>query len=130
MNEEEQPNTQSTNDSEIEEKEKKLMDLSKIWNFCPSCGDKIPKNKKFRYCMDCGLDLIYLVEHKEFPPEDPNRIKKTEYPPYEIPYDEIFNQGSYPSPHYKSYSYAYKKRRVRKSNAQDRADLSFVARAV
>jgi len=109
---------ENQSDSNIQEKDKKRKNLSKIWSFCPGCGDKIPENKKFRYCMGCGLDLVYLAEHKEFPPEDPDRIKEEalEYPPYEIPsYQDAYSK--YPSPH-KSFSYAYKRRPVRQSNEE------------
>ena len=103
-------------DSNSQEKDKKFMILSKIWKFCPSCGDEIPENKKFRYCMGCGLDLIYLAEHKEFPPEDPERVKKVAYyPPYEIP--DPSDSYKYPRPH-GSFSHAYKKRPIRKTKEE------------
>ncbi len=38
------------------------------WSFCPVCGVNIPKIEKLRYCLNCGLDLLYTKENKEFPP--------------------------------------------------------------
>ncbi len=39
------------------------------WTFCPFCGEKLPILKQLRFCTSCGLDLVYLKEHKKLPPE-------------------------------------------------------------
>ena len=39
------------------------------WAFCPFCGEKLPILKQLRFCTSCGLDLVYLKEHKQLPPE-------------------------------------------------------------
>ncbi|MHA1671673.1 MAG: lysostaphin resistance A-like protein [Promethearchaeota archaeon] len=39
------------------------------WSFCPFCGEKLPILKQLRFCTSCGLDLVYLKEHKQLPPK-------------------------------------------------------------
>ncbi|MHA1342897.1 MAG: lysostaphin resistance A-like protein [Promethearchaeota archaeon] len=39
------------------------------WKYCPYCGEAIPNIENLRYCMNCGIDLKYLYEKKEIPPD-------------------------------------------------------------
>ncbi|MHA1805029.1 MAG: lysostaphin resistance A-like protein [Promethearchaeota archaeon] len=39
-----------------------------IWKYCPVCGIKLPEINNLRFCVNCGLDLIYLKENKQLPP--------------------------------------------------------------
>jgi len=56
------------------------------WSFCPVCGYKLPEIEKLRYCLKCGLDLIYAQEHKEFPPDYKGQfVKEAEnYPKFQF----------------------------------------------
>jgi membrane protease YdiL (CAAX protease family) len=38
------------------------------YNFCPSCGQKLPQKENIRFCIYCGVDLNYVKEHKTLPP--------------------------------------------------------------
>ena len=38
------------------------------WKHCPGCGIELPKIKTIKFCVNCGLDLIYVHEHKALPP--------------------------------------------------------------
>lgn len=38
------------------------------WNFCPSCGVKLPYSENLKFCTNCGIDLVYFKEHKTLPP--------------------------------------------------------------
>lgn len=57
------------NDSKENEKmvKKEGSDGEKKWQFCPACGEKIPDIERIRYCVNCGLDLILLKDHKIIP---------------------------------------------------------------
>ncbi len=39
-------------------------DKKVTWSYCPGCGTKLPDVKGLRFCVKCGLDLLYLKEHK------------------------------------------------------------------
>ena len=69
------------NDNNIDSKIIKLG-----WGFCPFCGEKLPILKELRLCTSCGLDLVYLKEHKQLPPKFLD--KKTTIKPYPYP-DQI-----------------------------------------
>ncbi len=45
------------------------------WQFCPRCGGQILSLKSPKYCTYCGLDLLYLKEHKTLPPAQPPTLK-------------------------------------------------------
>ncbi|MCJ7648989.1 MAG: CPBP family glutamic-type intramembrane protease [Candidatus Lokiarchaeota archaeon] len=53
------------------------------WDFCPFCGEKLPILKELRFCTSCGLDLVYLKEHKQLPPKFLDKI--TEIKPFPYP---------------------------------------------
>ena len=38
------------------------------WEYCPSCGIKLPRVEGLRFCTKCGIDLVYIKEHKSLPP--------------------------------------------------------------
>jgi len=37
------------------------------YSFCPICGQEIPKNQNIKYCIKCGVDLLYVQEHRRVP---------------------------------------------------------------
>ena len=37
------------------------------YSFCPICGQQIPKNQNIKYCVRCGVDLLYIQEHRRVP---------------------------------------------------------------
>jgi len=39
------------------------------WNFCPGCGMKFSNMENPKYCKNCGIDLQYIKEHNELPPQ-------------------------------------------------------------
>ncbi len=39
------------------------------WNFCPGCGMKFSNMENPKYCKNCGIDLQYIKEHNELPPD-------------------------------------------------------------
>jgi membrane protease YdiL (CAAX protease family) len=49
------------------------------WSFCPICGKKIPKVKKVKFCVKCGVDLSYIQEKGSIPP---NFLPKSYVAPY------------------------------------------------
>ncbi len=64
------------------------------WIYCPVCGAEIPeREKKTRFCVNCGLDLDFLREHGELPPN----FKK--YPP---------SQSNFSYPSYAQYPQYYR----------------------
>ncbi|MHA1688909.1 MAG: CPBP family glutamic-type intramembrane protease [Promethearchaeota archaeon] len=66
-----------------------------IWKYCPVCGIKLPEIDNLRFCVNCGLDLIYLKENKQLPlgftfpssaqPYYPPPSSTSYYPPYAAP---------------------------------------------
>lgn len=58
------------------------------WNFCPGCGVKFSNMENPKYCKNCGIDLQYIKEHNELPPDQvsstyPHTTVQTSYtPPY------------------------------------------------
>ena len=38
------------------------------WQYCPSCGNKLPSIERIRFCIKCGVDLYYIEKHKTLPP--------------------------------------------------------------
>ncbi len=90
-NQQEQDNIDNDKSTSI----KKETTINKIkWTFCPSCGEKIPPIKNLRHCMKCGIDLVYLMEHKELPPQQYSKKEEfsKKYAPYRIPYEKIYYQ--------------------------------------
>ncbi|MFX1304590.1 MAG: CPBP family intramembrane glutamic endopeptidase [Promethearchaeota archaeon] len=78
--------------------------LNKLnWSFCPFCGNKIPKIRKLKFCINCGTNINYLKEFKKLQPKKVKNpfIHATEYPmtltpsivygPKKILDDEIIN---------------------------------------
>jgi len=71
------------------------------WKHCPGCGIELPKIETIKFCINCGLDLIYVHEHKALPPSPvPTTYAPVQsyqpsisyYKSYEpIPEDEIFD---------------------------------------
>ena len=51
------------------------------WSFCPVCGTKIPEIRNLRYCMNCGLDIIYVRENNEFPENFLNKFQQKPFKP-------------------------------------------------
>lgn len=66
---------------------------TKNWVYCPACGTKLPTLETLRFCTNCGLDLNYLREHKELPPNFRSIAQANYYPPaYQYP---DYYQGTY-----------------------------------
>lgn len=60
--------------------DKELLD----WDYCPSCGIKLPNIEVVKFCVNCGLDLVYVKEHKTLPPQQaiPTYVSHTDYKSY------------------------------------------------
>jgi len=56
------------------------------WSFCPICGTKIPEVKNIKFCIKCGVDLIYINAHMRMPPRNKSvslvSQTSTTYQPY------------------------------------------------
>lgn len=39
------------------------------WKHCPGCGLKLANISTLKFCTNCGLDLIYVKQHKTLPPD-------------------------------------------------------------
>ena len=63
---------------------KEQVDKEVKWEYCPSCGIKLPNVEKLRFCTQCGLDLAYVQEHKTLPMRQitPTYATQTYYKPY------------------------------------------------
>ena len=49
------------------------------YSFCPICGQEIPKNQNIKYCVRCGVDLLYVQEHRRVP--SPQNLQPLRSPP-------------------------------------------------
>ena len=59
-------------------------------NFCPICGQKIPKNQKIKYCVKCGVDLYYVQEHMRVPAShDLKSLNRPKSPTHKISDEEL-----------------------------------------
>lgn len=56
----------------------------KEWDYCPSCGVKLPNIDVVKFCTNCGLNLEYVKEHKTLPPPQarPTYVSPTYYKSY------------------------------------------------
>ncbi len=66
-----------------------------MWlKYCPRCGYKIPSVDNVRYCLKCGLDLVYIKEHKSFPPKKPEIVPTYWIPRKKLSDDQLLNPPS------------------------------------
>lgn len=49
------------------------------WSYCPVCGNKLPDLERLKFCTKCGLDISYIKENMEFPPNQPSKIPSQQY---------------------------------------------------
>ena len=59
------------------------------WEYCPSCGMKLPNIEGLKYCTNCALDLEYIKEHKALPPRQVAPTYRT--PTYYRPYRQVLS---------------------------------------
>ena len=65
-----------------------MTDKGINWNFCPGCGVKLPDRENLKHCTNCGIDLQYIKEHNELPPDQVSSS-----------YTQTKVQTSYAAPH-------------------------------
>ncbi len=79
-------------------KEQNIQQESEIeWLNCPRCGYKLLKNKKQKFCLNCGLDFLYVKNYKIIPPIQPSPQPSWYPPPQQYP---TYNQPSQQYPTY------------------------------
>ena len=60
------------------------------YSFCPICGQQIPKNQNIKFCVKCGVDLLYVQEHRRIP--SPQNLQPLRSPPFQkISDEELLN---------------------------------------
>ncbi|MFW9939739.1 MAG: CPBP family intramembrane glutamic endopeptidase [Candidatus Thorarchaeota archaeon] len=57
------------------------------WEFCPICGNKIPKIQNLKFCMKCGTNIKYIKDYKKLPTTQSQNPYKSQvvYPQYQPP---------------------------------------------
>lgn len=68
-------------DKPVEQKgnEDILVEQKLKYSFCPICGQQIPKNQNIKFCVKCGVDLLYVQEHRRVP--SPQNLQPLRSPP-------------------------------------------------
>ncbi|MHA1147682.1 MAG: CPBP family glutamic-type intramembrane protease [Promethearchaeota archaeon] len=86
---------QNAESDKVQTFQKKKEKLS--WGYCPACGSRIPKLENLRFCTACGLDLLYIKENKEIPPQFQQHYAPLQ-PHFQQPEHISQNQYAYPYP--------------------------------
>ena len=46
-----------------------MSDNEISWKHCPGCGERLQNLDTQKFCINCGLDLLYVKQHKTLPPQ-------------------------------------------------------------